>query len=186
MAYPNRFYPPLTAEEFFFAYPDNETTKEFLDLTLGRPYTGIESIDVMVASVLDMFYRKAPKEYSIVVPAVFIRDMPVNVAVISVWLYLQEHCNINAHPMSGYLGDVGMTVVNRPVTLALTNDLVVGKTGEIEGDMDIESTGLIDCARRVINQMRQTGLIVSPIKEVHDDVIKILEARRAANGRSIH
>lgn len=174
MSLSDTFYPSLTAEEFFFAYPDEEIAEHFFNETLGSFYSGVESLDLVSMHVLDHLHKSAGEVYERAVSHIFLKGIPVNVAVVATWMYILDHQHVNVHPMSGYIENTAIIVLNRPLTLALTNEIeTINSDGSLTCDLDIESIGLMDCARRTINQLRSFGLMVHPVQRVDDNLLQL-------------
>lgn len=175
------YYPPLSAEQFFFAYPDDESLRMFFDQTLGslidtrKEDNGISGLsDGLLVELTGISFGLASEIQKIVC----VSGMADNVAVLACWLMMKERFDFTldldeiAHPWPDRV------YKNRPLALALTNDLKVNKEGEIEGMMDPESIGLIDCARRAVNQVRFYGRIVDPIHSVDDNLMVLAQRQR--------
>lgn len=176
------YYPPLSSPELFFAYPDEESLRTFFDQTLGeqldprKENSGMSGLGIGLLahlseiSLLDL--RRFKDMFCVV-------GMASNVAAIACWLAMKEFYEVKfevqeiAHPYPDRM------YKNRPLTLALTNDLRVNPEGEIDGLMDPESIGLIDCGRRAINQARRDGMITKPISSVDDNLMILAERQRS-------
>lgn len=178
MSLPDHFHPPLTAQEFVFAYPDEELAEHFFNGTLGPAYSGAPSLDLVSMYVLDHLYKSAGDLYERAVTAIFKPGIPVNVAVVATWLYIQQYNAVNVHPTSGYLPELGVCLLNRPLTLALTNKASIDADGGLRSDMDVESIGLFDCARRIVNQIRRIGMVVTPVVCVNHNLLQIYNGLR--------
>lgn len=171
------YYPPLNLESFLFAYPDEESLRLFFNQTLGKKIVDPrEDVSVFGQSLLIHLKSVSVQDANRFASAFCVKGMADNVAALACWLAMKTLYQFQfsleeiAHPFSET-----QIYENRPLALALTNDLFVDEEGAIAGDMDPESMGLIDAARRTVNQYRQLGSILSPIHKVDDNFMNLVD-----------
>lgn len=168
------YYPALTAEQFFFAYPDDESMELFFNQTLGQELRGGAGMSSLGYGLFWRMTGISIEDLRDLKSKICVDGMPANVAAIACWLMMNEKFDFEvdlqaiAHPYPSRVYE------NRPLALALTNDLVVNSEGEIDGMMDVESMGLIDCARRTVNQIRLEGQIVEPVQSINDNFLELM------------
>lgn len=176
------YYPPLSAEQLFFAYPDHESIRLFFDQTLGpvldnrKQDRGMTSLgSALMTELLGVSMHDQMR-----LEKIFCVDgMAANVAALACWFLMKEYYELDfgleeiADPFPDRMYQ------NRPLSMALlSSDLRVNEEGSIEGDMYPESIGLFDCVRRTVNQVRREGRIIRPISKVDDNLMVLVERRR--------
>lgn len=170
------YHPPLTMDQLMFAYPDEESLRCFFNETLGSDITEEPDSISGLGYALLFKLREISREHAEYFESVFCIDhMASNVAVFACFLEMKRHYkfSIDLETIHYPFSDT-IVYENRFLALALTNDLVVEKNGTIVGYMDPESIGLIDAARKSVNQYRRFGMMISPINRVDDNLIALV------------
>lgn len=177
------YYPALSLDDLFFAYPDDESLRFFYNETLGQIIKNpANDISEPGNSLLTELLSISVNDGIRLEKAFFVKGMAENVAVIACWLAMN----------SAYFGNLKVEDItdlnpedkiydNRYLSLAITNDLFVDSEGSVIGDMDPESIGLIDAARRAVNQYRRFGVILNPINKVDDNLMNLVNNLRYGN-----
>ena len=158
---------PASPEKFIKTLDTPAKIQDFFQTTLGKPLTEEMLVSKFSRMLLAVLHGKYPKAFDKYKPQIFVPGVPENIALCCLVDFMRQETYVRFNLHDIFKEDLHLITLNRVLAIALSNpSKVVDNEYSCGGAMSCETIGLLDTCRRTRNQLRSTGMVISPIEHV--------------------